>query len=141
MSEQERIVERVSLDEFTGEEISLIHRTDELKNIKLDSPVAKKILKHYTPPEGFDKVGFARPLGGLFYVYFYAIAGGIVILLTFSQLLKVLYPFPDSKAYSGLGGVLFGFLFFVDKYFPDFSKEDLHKVIEEFKQRQRRFGK
>lgn len=31
--------------------------------------------------------------------------------------------------------------FFVDKYWPEFEKEDLAGIIEEFSQRQRRFGK
>lgn len=31
--------------------------------------------------------------------------------------------------------------FFVDKYWPEFGKEDLAKIVEEFSQRQRRFGK
>lgn len=31
--------------------------------------------------------------------------------------------------------------FFVDKYWPEFEKEDLIKVLEEFNQRERRFGK
>jgi len=32
-------------------------------------------------------------------------------------------------------------MFFVDKYWPDFSKEELYKVLEEFEERERRFGK
>jgi undecaprenyl diphosphate synthase len=32
-------------------------------------------------------------------------------------------------------------LFFIDKLWPEFEKEDLIKIIEEFKQRERRFGK
>ena len=31
-------------------------------------------------------------------------------------------------------------LFFIDKYWPDFEREDLEKVIEEFRRRHRRFG-
>jgi len=31
--------------------------------------------------------------------------------------------------------------FFVDKYWPEFEKEDLVKVLEEFNQRERRFGR
>ena len=31
-------------------------------------------------------------------------------------------------------------LYFTDKFWPDFSKEDLNKAIEEFKQRERKFG-
>lgn len=32
-------------------------------------------------------------------------------------------------------------MFFVDKYWPDFSRDELHKVLEEFEERERRFGK
>ena len=32
-------------------------------------------------------------------------------------------------------------LYFCDTYWPDFSEEDLHKAIESYQQRQRRFGK
>ncbi|HYD02679.1 MAG TPA: undecaprenyl diphosphate synthase family protein, partial [Alphaproteobacteria bacterium] len=31
--------------------------------------------------------------------------------------------------------------FFIDKMWPEFTKEDLLKVLDEFKQRERRFGK
>ena len=32
-------------------------------------------------------------------------------------------------------------LFFVDKLWPEFTKQDLVKIIEDFKRRERRFGK
>ena len=32
-------------------------------------------------------------------------------------------------------------IFFIDKLWPEFEKEDLIKIIEEFKSRERRFGK
>lgn len=32
-------------------------------------------------------------------------------------------------------------LFFVDKYWPDFTPEDMQKILEEYHQRERRFGK
>ncbi|MEM3364027.1 MAG: polyprenyl diphosphate synthase [Candidatus Micrarchaeia archaeon] len=32
-------------------------------------------------------------------------------------------------------------LFFVDKYWPDFSKEDFEKILKEYSKRERRFGK
>ena len=31
-------------------------------------------------------------------------------------------------------------IYFLDKYFPDFNEKDLDEVIENFKQRDRRFG-
>lgn len=32
-------------------------------------------------------------------------------------------------------------MFFVDKYWPDFTKKELHEVLEEYGERERRFGK
>lgn len=32
-------------------------------------------------------------------------------------------------------------MFFIDKYWPDFTKDVLHQVLEEFEERERRFGK
>jgi undecaprenyl diphosphate synthase len=32
-------------------------------------------------------------------------------------------------------------MFFVDKYWPEFTKRELHKVLKEFEERERRFGK
>ena len=32
-------------------------------------------------------------------------------------------------------------LYFCDTYWPDFSEDDLHKAVESFQSRQRRFGK
>ncbi len=84
-----------------------------IEKLDVKSPEAQELLKDYEPPKAFDKVGFARPLGGFFYQFFYAIIGGIIIAVTFSQILRVLYPFPDAKAYTSVGNVLFSFLFFI----------------------------
>ncbi|MBU3957499.1 MAG: di-trans,poly-cis-decaprenylcistransferase [Nanoarchaeota archaeon] len=59
-------------------------------------------------------------------------------------------PYPDMIIRTGGEKRLSNFLlwqsayselFFVDKLWPEFTKEDFLKTIEEFKQRQRRFGK
>lgn len=59
-------------------------------------------------------------------------------------------PYPDMIIRTGGEKRLSNFLlwqsayselFFVDKMWPDFTKEDFLSAIEEFKQRQRRFGK
>jgi hypothetical protein len=88
--------------------------TEDIDNIDLNSELAQDILKDYkAPEEGFDKIGFTRPLGGFFYEFFFAILTGLVVFLTFSWILKALYPYPDSKAYTTVGNVLFSFLFFI----------------------------
>ncbi len=106
-----------------SEVMQIRSREVDLDEINLESTISQKILNKYEEPEGFNKVGFARPLGGLFYQYFYAILGGIIIMLTFSKLLAILYPYPDSKAYANVGNVLFSFLFFVLNIPTSFSLE------------------
>jgi undecaprenyl diphosphate synthase len=60
------------------------------------------------------------------------------------------YPNPDIIIRTGGEQRMSGFMpwqspyaefFFLDKYFPDLSEEDIDTVIEEFGNRQRRFGK
>lgn len=94
-----------------------------LDNISLDDDLSKEILKKYDPPKAFNKIGFARPLGGLFYQYFYGILSGVIILLTYSFILKWLYPYPDAKAYGKVAEKLFSFLFFVLNIPTAFSLE------------------
>lgn len=92
--------------------------------IDFNDPKIKEILKEYKPPKaGFDKVGFARPLGGFFMEFSYAIIGAIFLALTFSQFLRILYPYPDSKAYASVGNILFSFLFFIMNIPTGFSLE------------------
>ncbi|MHA1899184.1 MAG: hypothetical protein ACTSU2_17460, partial [Promethearchaeota archaeon] len=94
----------------------------DIENISITDPIAQQILKDYEPPpEGFDKIGFVRPLGGFFYEFAYAIAVGLLVALTYSFILKTLYPFPDSKAYANVGNILFSFLFFVMNIPTEFS--------------------
>ena len=49
-------------------------------------------------------------LGGFFYQFFYAIIGAIILGLTYSTILGVLYPYPESKSYEGISGILFAFV-------------------------------
>lgn len=60
------------------------------------------------------------------------------------------YPNPDIVIRTGGEMRTSGFMpwqssyteyFFVDKYFPDLSQEDIEQVVQEFGNRQRRFGK
>ena len=95
-----------------------------IDNLDLNSPIAKHILKDYKEPEaGYDKVGFSRPLGGFFMEFGYAIIGAVFVLIMFTQLLRILYPYPDSKAYSSVGNILFGFIFFILNIPTAFSLE------------------
>jgi hypothetical protein len=98
--------------------------TTYVENLTLETSEAQAVLQTYQePPEGFDKVGFARPLGGFFYEFFYAIVAAIAVAVTFSLILKALYPYPDSKAYASVGNVLFSLVFFVMNIPTAFSLE------------------
>ncbi|AEE14347.1 Undecaprenyl pyrophosphate synthase [Thermodesulfobium narugense DSM 14796] len=68
----------------------------------------------------------------------------------FSKLLLT-YPFPEPDILIRTGGekrisnfflwqIAYTELFFVDKLWPDFTKDDLDNIIAEFHKRQRRFG-
>ncbi len=91
--------------------------------IDLESEDSKKLLEDYVPATGFDKIGYARPLGGFFYEFFFALIGGVLVLITFSQILRVLYPYPDAKGYTTVGNVLFSFIFFALNIPTGFSIE------------------
>lgn len=73
--------------------------------------------------KGFDRVGYARPLGGWFYQFFYALLGSGVIIVLFSFELGILYPEPESKAYVDVAGVLFSILFFAFNVPTNFAIE------------------
>lgn len=87
--------------------------SQKIDKVNLNSPESQELLKDFKVPQGFDRVGFTRPLGGFFYDFFFALIGGVIIALTFSQILAVLYPYPDAKAYNSVGSVLFSFLFMI----------------------------
>ncbi|WP_448589464.1 polyprenyl diphosphate synthase [Thermodesulfobium sp.] len=68
----------------------------------------------------------------------------------FSKMLLT-YPFPDPDILIRTGGekrisnfllwqIAYTELFFVDKFWPDFTEKDLDNIIAEFHSRQRRFG-
>lgn len=61
----------------------------------------------------FDKVGYARPLGGYFYQFFFAILGGVVLFALYGSILEVVYPYPTAKGYIDGCMVLFSFVQFL----------------------------
>jgi hypothetical protein len=94
-----------------------------IENVDLNSPECQELLKDYETPKAFDKVGFARSLGGFFYQFFYALIGGVIIAVTYGFILKVLYPFPEGKAYTTVGNVLFSLLFLIMNIPTNFAIE------------------
>ena len=73
--------------------------------------------------KGFDRVGYARPLGGWFYQFFYALLGAGVVVVFYPFMLGILYPEPESKAYVDVAGVLFSILFFAFNIPTNFAIE------------------
>ena len=70
---------------------------------------------------------------------------------TISQHLQT-YNMPDPDLLIRTGGeerisnyllwqIAYSELYFCDTYWPDFSEEDLHKAVESYQKRQRRYGK
>ena len=94
-----------------------------IDNFDMENQLAQELMKNYEKPQGYDKIGFARPLGGFFYQFFYALVGGVLILITYTQLLRVLYPYPDAKGYTTVGNMLFSLLFLIMNIPTGFSLE------------------
>nr|MDO8114018.1 hypothetical protein [Candidatus Sigynarchaeota archaeon] len=59
----------------------------------------------------WERVGFARPLGGLFYNLFFTLIGLIIGLITAGLVITWLYPYPEANGYNGIVGTLFSLLF------------------------------
>ena len=104
MSENQ-IVEKELLKRYANEKYPGLLRDENY--IDLNSEHAQNFLKTYTEPKAFDKIGYARPLGGFFYQFFYAIltAGVMAVLYTF--LLSYVFPWPESRSMVDIAGVLF----------------------------------
>jgi hypothetical protein len=107
--------------------------------INLESEEAKKMLTDWEAPQAFSKIGYARSLGGFFYQFFYAIIGAIILGLTYSTILGLLYPYPESKSYEGMAGVLFMFLqnlfniptgYAIERFIGEYRIKDPRKMIQ-----------
>lgn len=114
----------------------------------VDTPfeIKNPLLEEIQIPEGFDlnkvgdydRVGFARPLGGFFMEFFYAIlsAGLIAIVI---PLYTYLYPFPDSQGWVRISMAIFSFFQFVfnvpteyaiERFIAEYRIKDPRKMIE-----------
>ena len=96
-----------------------------LKEGKDLPPVSEEELASFNRMDykGFDRVGYARPLGGWFYQFFYAFAGSGILFLLVSFELGIMYPEPESRAYVDVAGVLFSILFFAFNVPTNFAIE------------------
>ncbi|NMC05420.1 MAG: hypothetical protein GYA24_09420 [Candidatus Lokiarchaeota archaeon] len=88
---------------------------------------------------GFDRVGYARPLGGWLYQFFYAILGAGVMAVLIPVLLGTLYPEPESKAYVTVAGVLFSIFqnamnvptaWAIERWIGDYRIKNPKKMLE-----------
>nr|MDO8115517.1 hypothetical protein [Candidatus Sigynarchaeota archaeon] len=59
----------------------------------------------------WERVGFARPLGGLFYNLIFTLLGLIIGLVTAGFVITWLYPYPEANGYYGIVGTLFSLMF------------------------------
>ncbi|MBN2149910.1 MAG: hypothetical protein JW839_00560, partial [Candidatus Lokiarchaeota archaeon] len=112
---------------------------DAAGNVDLESPTAKKLLESYRAPKAFDKIGYARPLGGFFYQFFYGILGIALSTGLYSFYLGFLYPFPESGGYAGIAGILFVFLqtifnvpteWGIDRFVAEWRVKNPRKMLE-----------
>ena len=60
--------------------------------IDLENNNAKELLKDWEEPKAFDKIGYARPLGGFYMEFFYYILGTIIQLAIYPFILSFMYP-------------------------------------------------
>ncbi|MHA1791762.1 MAG: hypothetical protein ACTSVI_03895 [Promethearchaeota archaeon] len=104
-------------------------------------PVTEEEIKNFKREsfKGFDRVGYARPLGGWFYQFFYALLGMVPTVILYPFILGVLYPQPEIKAYNDVAGVLFSILFFafnvptnfaIERWVADYRIKNPEKMLQ-----------
>lgn len=108
-------------------------------SVNLQSDTAKALLQDYVEPKAFDKVGYARPLGGFFYQFFYAIIGAGISVVMYTFLLSAVFPWPESRSMVDIAGVLFMLLqtifnvptsFALEMFIGDYRIKNPPKMIE-----------
>jgi hypothetical protein len=109
-------------------------------SIDLESHSAKEFLKDFEEPKAFQKVGYQRSLGGFFYQFFFAIIGAAILSITYPLLMfNLLYPWPESKSYADMAGVLFAIIasimnvptgFAIERFLGEWRVKDTRKMIQ-----------
>jgi hypothetical protein len=111
----------------------------ENETINLESSSAKVLLNDYKEQIGFNKIGFARPLGGFFYQFFYAILGAAFSAATIGFFYGFLFPWPESKSMGGFAGILFVLIqtifniptnFALEMFVAEYRVKDPPKMLE-----------
>lgn len=88
-------------------------RDKEPEYIKIDiDPSEIQVYEEkYKDLNPWDKVGFSRPLGGLFYNLIFTLFGLVIGLVTAGFVISWLYPYPEAAGYYAIVGTLFSLFF------------------------------
>ncbi|MHA1370013.1 MAG: hypothetical protein ACTSRA_09905 [Promethearchaeota archaeon] len=81
------------------------------KTIQIPTEKMEELEKQYKDLNPWDRVGFSRPLGGLFYNLAFSLIGLIIGIITASFVITWLYPYPEANGYYGIVGSLFSLMF------------------------------
>jgi hypothetical protein len=137
MGDSPKITSDVDLHSYATQNYPDLFRAD--NTIDLHSTSARNFLTSYTSPQAFDKIGYARSLGGFFYEFFYAILSTALVALTFSQILGFLFPWPESRSMVDIAGILFVLLqtifnvptnYALDMFIGDYRIKDPPKMVQ-----------
>nr|MDO8085374.1 hypothetical protein [Candidatus Sigynarchaeum springense] len=83
----------------------------EYKEVKISPEELQVYEEKYKGINPWERVGFARPLGGLFYNLVFTLLGLVIGLVTAGFVITWLYPYPEARGYEGIVGTLFSLMF------------------------------
>ncbi|MBN2151023.1 MAG: hypothetical protein JW839_06245 [Candidatus Lokiarchaeota archaeon] len=87
----------------------------------------------------WDQIGFHRPLGGFMYNYVIGFVGIVFGVVIGGLLISVLYPYPESKGYRDLAGMVFiwtmplfdiGVAYGIERFIGEYRIKDPSKMVE-----------
>ena len=90
-------------------------------------------------PKAFDKIGYARSLGGFFYQFFYALLGAAILAGVYVPFLSFFYPWPESKSMADFSKILFLMVntlfdiptsFAIERFIGEWRIKDSRKMME-----------
>lgn len=99
----------------------------------MDKPTAKK------SENAWEEIGFHKQLGGYMYNYILGFLGLIFGVVVGGMLISLLYPYPESKGYRDLAGMVFiwampfldfGVAFGIERFIGEWRVKNLGKMLE-----------
>ncbi|MFX0098075.1 MAG: hypothetical protein ACFFCS_00730 [Candidatus Hodarchaeota archaeon] len=102
----------------------------EYKDINIPPERLEELEAKYKETNPWDKIGFSRPLGGLFYNLFYTLIGLVIGIITAGYIIVWLYPYPEAGGYYGIVGSLFSLLFAI---FDIGTAYGIHRFVAEYR--------